>query len=120
MFNEAAAALMDSNYTRAQERLKTLGNLGDSRAQALLGDFYAFGWGVPKDDQQAIAWYRRAGPDGESARDPAAPAMYYVGLKYWKGEGVPRSEAEARKWFERSAKGGYAKAAEALSQMSTR
>ena len=120
VFDEVATELTDGNYTRAKERLKTLGNLGDSKAQALLGDLYAFGWGVPKNDQEAISWYRRAGADGEDARDPAAPAMYYVGLKYWKGEGVARSDAEARKWFERAAQGGYAKATEVLAQMATK
>jgi len=120
VFNQAAAALMVSDYAQAHERLKLLADLGDSKAQALLGDFYAFGWGVRKDDQQAVAWYRRAGPEGESARDPAAPAEYYTGLRYWKGEGVPRNEAEARRWFERSAEGGYSKAADLLSQMTIR
>jgi len=77
----------------------------------------ALGWGVPKSDDKAIAWYRRAAVESEKARDPAAPLMYYIGRKYLGGEGIRRDEAEARKWLERSAQGGFAKATEQLAQM---
>jgi TPR repeat protein len=33
-------------------------------AQFLLAELYAYGWGVAKDDETAIYWYRRAGPIG--------------------------------------------------------
>jgi TPR repeat protein len=116
-FEKAGAALKDGNYAEAASKLKVVASMGDSNAQALMGDLYALGWGVPKSDDEAIAWYRRAGVEREDARDPAAPSMYYIGRKYLGGEGIPRNEAEARKWFERSAQGGYAKATEQLAQM---
>jgi TPR repeat protein len=117
MFETAAAALNDGNYAEAAAKLRVAARMGDSNAQALMGDLYALGWGVRKSDDEAIAWYRRAGVEKEDARDPAAPAMYYIGRKYLGGEGVPRDEEEARKWLERSAKGGFAKADEELKQM---
>jgi TPR repeat protein len=117
MFERAAAALNDGNYAEAAAKLKVAASMGDSNAQALMGDFYALGWGVQKNDDEAIAWYRRAGVEKEAAQDPAAPAMYYIGRKYLGGEGIPRNEAEARKWLERSAKGGFAKADEELKRM---
>jgi uncharacterized protein len=117
LFEKAAGALKEGNYAEAVSYLKVVASMGDPKAQALMGDLYALGWGVQKNDDEAIAWYRRAGPDGEKVRDRAAPAMYYIGRKYLGGEGVTRNEAEARKWFQRSAQGGYAKAAEQLEQM---
>jgi TPR repeat protein len=85
MFEKAAAALKEGNYTYAAANLKRVASMGDSKAQALMGDLYALGWGVPKNDDEAIAWYRRAGADGADVRDPAAPAMYYIGRKYLGG-----------------------------------
>jgi TPR repeat protein len=123
MLDSATLQMKTGEFDRAATKLKVLANVGDSIAQSSLGDLYAYGWGVSKDDETAIYWYRRAGPIGpfeasdRSVSDPAAPAMYYVGRKYLGGEGVPRNEAEARKWFERSAQGGYAKAVEQLKQM---
>ncbi len=123
VFNDANLALKTGEYQVTLEKLRPWARLGDSDAQSTLGLLYAFGWGTPKDDAEAIKWFRRAGPMGPSeasdqaVSDPAAPAMYYVGRKYLGGEGVPRNEAEARKWFERAAQGGYTKAAEQLAQM---
>jgi TPR repeat protein len=72
---------------------------------------------VPKDDEAAISWYRRAGEKSDQVSDPAAEAMYFVGKRYLGGEGVPRDEAEARKWLERSEKAGYASARQELQSL---
>jgi uncharacterized protein len=117
LFDSAALALKDGNYQQAASKLKPLAQLCDSQAQDLLGDLYAFGWGVPKDDSEAIRWYRRAGTGAAKLKDRAAPAMYFVGKRYLEGTGVARDEVEARKWFERSAEGGYAEAAQQLAQL---
>ena len=117
LIEKGAAALKGDNYSEAAASLRMAADMGDSTAQRLMGDLSALGWGVPKSDDDAIKWYRRAGPDGESSSDPAAPAMYYIGKKYLGGEGVPRDESEARKWLQRSANGGYPKASQQLAQM---
>jgi len=117
LFDKAAADLKVEAYAEAASSLKVVAYMGDSNAQRLMGDLYALGWGVPKDDDAAIQWYRQAGPGGERAQDPAAPAMYYIGRKYLGGEGIPRNEAEARKWLTRAARGGYAKASEQLADI---
>jgi TPR repeat protein len=116
-YAKAAVALDDGNYTEGAAKLRVAAFMGNSNAQSEMGDLYALGWGVPKNDDEAIAWYRRGGTHGEDAQDPAAPAMYYIGRKYLGGQGIPRNEAEAHKWFERSAQGGYAKATEQLARM---
>lgn len=115
-FNAGVMALKEGNYVQAASKLEPLARAGDSSAQDLLGDMYAFGWGVEKDDGEAIKWYRRAASSNVDVNDRAAPAMYFVGKRYLEGTGVAHDEVEARKWFERSAKGGYAKATQALAE----
>jgi TPR repeat protein len=114
MFDTAGLALKEGDYVRARERLEPLALLGDSLAQQFMGDFYAYGWGVPKDDETAISWYRRAGHAGGAITDAAAESMYFVGKRYLGGQGVSRDDAEARKWFERAKQGGYAAAQQEL------
>ncbi len=53
--------------------------VGDNRhasAQYNLGVSYAKGQGVPKDDQQAVFWYRKA------AEQEDAGAQHNLGLMY--------------------------------------
>ena len=114
------AALKSEDYSRALSPMKIAATMGDATAESLLGDMYALGWGVSKDDEEAIRWYRRAGVEKVEGQDPAAPAMFYVGIKYSGGQGVQRNEPEARKWLERSAKAGYPQAIKALARMRQR
>ena len=62
---------------------------GHADAQSNLGLMYAMGWGVPKDDVQAVAWYRKAAEQGN------ADAQSNLGRMYAKGEGVPQDYAQA-------------------------
>jgi TPR repeat protein len=123
VFNDASLALKTGEYGQAMRLLRPWAAMGDSKAQYILGELYAFGWGVMKDDETAVYWYRRAGligpvdPSDSSVTDSAAPAMYYVGKRYIEGTGVSRDKAEARKWFERSAKGGFVQANEELKRL---
>jgi|SRR5580704_5992349 TPR repeat protein len=100
-------AFKTEDYPTALKKLRPLAYLGDSTAQYLLGLMYAYGWGVARNDEAAIGWFRRAGMWSEGTRDRAATAEYYVGREYAEGGVVPRDEAVSRKWFERAAKGGY-------------
>lgn len=97
---------MDGDYERAIPEMRLAANMGDSVAQEAMGILYAFGMGVPKNDEEAIRWFRRAGPDpgGEVAPDPAASAMYAVGMDYLKGEA--RSKAEPGRSLEMAQESG--------------
>jgi len=105
--DQATAALKTSDYTTALKKLQPLAQLGDSHAQYLLGQMYAFGWGVPRNDDAAIEWFRRAAMWSEGLTDPAAAAEYYVGESYRDGRGVRKDVDEANKWMRRAADGGY-------------
>ena len=54
---------------------------------------YAAGQGVPKDEQQAVAWYRKAAEQG------LAWAQLNLGDMYAAGQGVPKDEQIAYFWF---------------------
>ncbi len=55
---------------------------------------YAHGHGVPQDDEQAVAWYRKAAEQG------LAEAQNNLGLMYEYGSGgVPQDYAQAHMWY---------------------
>lgn len=66
---------------------------GDARAQDNLGVMYAKGRGVPKDDQQAVFWFRKAAEQGEDI------AQVNLGVMYEKGTGVPKDDQQAYFWW---------------------
>lgn len=78
---------------------------GDAPAQRELGRLYAEGTGVPKDETEAVRWYRLAAGQGD------AEAQFLLGVCYAKGLGSPPDPEEANKWFRRAARQGHSKAA---------
>ena len=54
---------------------------------------YANGRGVPQDDAEAIAWYRRSAEQGN------ADAQVNLGLMYDQGRGVPQDYVDAHMWL---------------------
>ena len=77
---------------------------GDAFAQFSLGFRYDNGNGVPKDDTEALKWYRLAADQG------FASAQFNLGVTYDNGEGVPEDDVEAVKWYRLAADQGYATA----------
>jgi TPR repeat protein len=59
-------------------------------AQYNLGIMYRNGRGVPKNDSEAVKWYRKAADQGHSG------AQYNLVFMYAYGEGVPESDSEAQ------------------------
>ncbi len=70
---------------------------GEDCAQNDLGDMYANGRGVPRDDIRALIWFRR------SAVQDNDTAQMNLGIMYFLGRGVSRDYAKAARWFRRSA-----------------
>jgi TPR repeat protein len=74
---------------------------------------YANGQGVPKDDQQAVAWYRKAAEHG------LADALYSLGLAYANGRGVPQDKTQALAWLRKAAEKGHIEAKKKLDEFET-
>ena len=102
-FQSAAASEFDE--------MKALAEQGLAAAQYNLGFMYAFGRGVPKNDAEAVKWYRKAADQGD------ADAQYNLGVMYGNGRGVPENDAEAVKWWLKAADQGDANAQYNLGNM---
>jgi uncharacterized protein len=70
--------------------------VGDARAQCLLGLRYMEGDGVDRDPKEAVLWFRKA------ARLGHAEAQYNLGLAYEEGDGVRKSYPRALQWYKRA------------------
>ena len=75
-----------------------LANTGDANAQFNLGMMYSSGRGVPRNDVEAVKWFRKA------AEQNNVQAQLTLGNMYSSGRGVPRNDAEAVKWLRKAAK----------------
>ena len=102
--DEAVTAARGGEYAAALRRLSPLAAKGDARAQFDIGFMHAYGWGVPRNQAEAITWYRKAADQG------LAVAQHFLGIAYVNGEGVPRDNAEAERWFARAAAQGFSQA----------
>ena len=75
-----------------------------AQAQYNLEVMYNNGQGVPKDNAEAVKWYRLAANEGN------AIAQYNIGIMYANGDGIPQNYSEAVKWYRLAARQGYASA----------
>jgi TPR repeat protein len=107
IFDSAVLAVKEGRYEIARPKLEWFAMFGDVQAQLLLGDMYAFGWGVSRGREEAIRWYRHAAYCAEGLKDPAACSAYYVGQNFLKGLGVERDPIEAAWWIQFAKDGGY-------------
>ena len=84
--------------------LKQDAEQGDAEAQCNLGNAYATGNGVSKNDVEAVKWWRKAAEQGY------ADAQFNLGNAYHTGDGVEQDDVEAVKWWRLSADQGNADA----------
>jgi len=87
--------------------LREMGSLavtGDARAQNNLGLMFHRGHGVPRDDAQAAAWFRKA------AEQAHVSAQCNLAVMYLKGDGIPQDYGEAIYWFREAAAKGHPRA----------
>jgi len=83
------------------EQLKVKAEQGSRLASFVLGNRFAVGEGVAKDDAEAAKWYLKAAEQG------LADAQLQIGICYSEGEGVLKNEVEAAKWYLKAAKQGH-------------
>jgi len=103
-FGQSLAAYERKDYGTAFTGFKNLAEQGHTLAQFNLGVAYFNGDGVPKDDQQAVVWWRKAAEQGE------VMAQYSLGLMYANGQGVPKDYQQAAVWYRKAAEQGNANA----------
>jgi GAF domain/Sel1 repeat/PilZ domain len=72
--------------------LRRLADLGNPDAEWQLGVRYHNGYGVEKDDAQAMRWFQRAAEQGH------VNAQAALGAYYWAGRGVPQDLTKAYFW----------------------
>ena len=101
-FSEGLAAAARGDYTTALRHWQPLADQGYAPAQYNLGVMYRNGYGVAKDDVEAVKWFRKAANQGN------ASAQYNLGVMYHNGYGVAKDDVEARKWFRKAADQGNA------------
>ncbi|MFZ1963940.1 MAG: trypsin-like peptidase domain-containing protein [Roseiarcus sp.] len=103
-FEDGEAAFDRGDYETALRDLRPLADQGDGIAQEVVGFIYASGHGVPKDDIEAVKWYRKAAEQGLTL------AEVKLGMMYLGGTGTPQDDAEAARWLRKAADQGDADA----------
>ena len=73
-----------------------------------LGFMYANGEGVPKNDAEAMKWYRKAAQQGD------VMAQVNLGVMYGTGKGVPMNYVKAYMWYSLAKAQGEKKASDNL------
>lgn len=101
---QAAAGSVDAPPASPMQKLASLANTGDSKAQLLLGLKHLEGSGTPINEAEAARWLARAAQQGEPL------AQYRLGTLYERGRGVAASPKLAAHWYELAAKQGNRKA----------
>ena len=97
--------MLSTAYGQDFEATKKAAENGDAIAQVNLGLMYNTGekdYGVPKNDAEALKWFRLAAEQGY------AQGQNDLGNMYREGEGVPKNDAEAAKWYKLAAEQGHA------------
>jgi len=76
------------------EAIKARAEAGNADAQALLGNLYFDGTGIPQNYEEAFKWYSLAATDGWSNG-----AQFRLGYLYYNGLGVSKDLVKAYAWF---------------------
>ena len=121
------------------EVVRRLAEANDPVAQNKLGYLYANGRGVPKDETEAVKWYRKSAAQGNAdyAMGKGVPkdekeafawcckaaeqghkwAQCNLGKDYELGRGVAQDMAEAIRWYRKAAEQGYDAAIKSLARL---
>jgi TPR repeat protein len=91
------------NYTEAMKWFLKAADQGNPRALYMMGDFYAYGWGVPGDGDKALEWYHKAASTGDAW---AQDNLGWVLLGWREEAGIRKDDKEAAIWFRKAADQG--------------
>lgn len=101
-FKDGKAAYDSKKWEQAIINLRPLAESGDARAMVLLGNMYAQGYGVGKNETEAYTLYHRAALAGNGEAMVVTAAMLQQGL------GVKEDVPLAIEWYKRAAQTGQA------------
>jgi TPR repeat protein len=96
---------------KAIKLLRMAAEKGYGRAQALLGDAYIQGLGVPRNLKVAANWSKKAATQGDAVGQSTFAYLLST------GKGIKRNKAEAARFYLLAAKQGHGAAAHNLSMM---
>ena len=99
------------DYGTALRNWMPLADKGDPVAQYHLGNLFAKGQGVLKDNIKAVAWFAKSAAQGNDQGQKS------LGDMYRKGKGVPKDAKKAVKWYRDAALQGNALAKKNLGDM---
>ena len=99
------------DYATALRNWTPLADKGDPVAQYHLGNLFANGHGVLKDNVKAVAWFAKSAAQGNDQGQKS------LGDMYRKGKGVPKDAKKAVKWYRDAALQGNALAKKNLGDM---
>jgi hypothetical protein len=109
-FRLAKEAFDAKRYDEAY-RLFMKSDLEDKEVQWYLGRIYNHGYGVPRNDYEAIKWYRK------SAESDFSPSQRNLGIMYELGQGVTIDRNKAMEWYRKAAQKDDAYAKKALERL---
>ena len=91
-------------YASALPLFQKAAEHGSAEAMVYMGNYYSSAktefTGVPKDDSQAVNWYRKAADAGN------ASGMGELGTMYQAGHGVEEDAWQAMRWYRKAAEAG--------------
>ena len=90
----------ERNDAKAIEWCTRASSNGNAIAMCILGDRYAVGRGVAKDENRAFALFKKAAPN-------SSVGAYHLGVAYEKGIGCEKDEKRAFAAYDRAAKEGH-------------
>ena len=100
MFVLTGCGQEDPPENKALQELIEKAAQGDVDAPHDLGEMYRTGEGVPKDNEEAVRWYRLAAEQG------LAKAQANLGVMYDNGWGVLQNHEEGVRWYRKAAEQG--------------
>lgn len=97
-YQEGVQLYANGKYTEAMEQFQKAAAQGDPKAIYFVGFLHHNGYGVPRDDAEAIKWMRR------SADMNHYESQYYMGKLSESGRKVPHDLVAAHMWYSLAAK----------------
>ena len=102
LFDQALRDWEEKNYPAAAAVFSQLAEGGDTAAMCKLGQAYASGFGVDKDNKTGYRWISRAADAGD------VEGMFLRGQCYEYGVGVEKNAVSAFIWYKKAAEMGHA------------